>query len=406
MDPSTSSGGSASLTVHQLLRQFSPAYLQRFGDSVPLRQRQGLQRLLRCRTPELGGQLFACRPCERFAFRYHSCQDRHCPQCGQTDADQWLARQRARLLFQVPYFLVTFTIPEALRAWMRSHPTLAYDLLFAASAQALQDLAQNPRRLGAQLGMLGVLHTWTRQLIYHPHLHYLVPGGGLSADGRAWVPTRRPTYLFNAFALADRCRALFAEKLRAQDPEACARVPRKVWKQRWVTDVAPAGSGQNALRYLSRYIFKTATGNRKLEPLPDGRIRWPYRNSRSGQQAHVALTPHEFIRRFLQHILPQGYHRVRCFGWLHPAAKVRANRVRALLKTAPLLTPAEQQAWLPPPQEPEEFDPPEPLAPLAQSAAAARSAPCCPNCRLAMTLVASWKPGRAPPILLARAPST
>ena len=405
MTPAPPPGEGGSLTVHQLLQAFGPDYLQQFGKTMPGRQREVLERILRCRTPALGGQLFACEPCGRYAWRYHSCNDRHCPLCGQTDGDEWLARQQARLLLPVPYFLVTFTVPEALRTWIRSHPQRGYDLLFAASAQALQDLAQNPKWLGAQLGMLGVLHTWSRQLLYHPHIHYLIPGGGLSLDGRTWVPLPQADYLFNAFALADRCRNLFAAQLQAQAPDEYAQLPRKIWKQRWVTDVRAVGSGEAALRYLSRYIFKTATGNRTIERLPNGRIRWPYRDYETRQAAQVDLTPTEFIRRYLQHVLPKGYHRVRCFGWLHPAARVRANRVRALLGTAPVLTPAEQAAWQPPPGDEEFLEAPEPANPASAAApAASHSAPCCPGCQRTMVLVAAWKPGRAPPVLPRKIP--
>jgi hypothetical protein len=186
---STTGDGGDSPTVHQLLRQLVPDYLQQFGAAIPERHRQVLKKMLKCRTQVLGGQLFQCPDCPGFLYRYHSCNDRHCPQCGQTDADDWLARRRARLLLPAPYFLVTFTVPEELRMFIRSQQQTALNLLFASSAQALQDLAANPRRLGAQLGMLGVLHTWSRTLIFHPHIHYLIPGGGLSADGRRWVPT-------------------------------------------------------------------------------------------------------------------------------------------------------------------------------------------------------------------------
>jgi len=155
----------------------------------------------------------------------------------------------------VNYFLVTFTVPEGLRRWIRSHPRLGYDLLLAASSQALQDLAQNPKRLGATLGLLGVLHTWTRTLEYHPHVHYLVPGGGLSLDQRQWIASR-PRFLLPVKALSDRCRTLFREALQKQLPEALADLPPEVWQQRWVVHSAATGSGQNALRYLSRYELK------------------------------------------------------------------------------------------------------------------------------------------------------
>jgi len=385
MSAATGDGGEK-LTVHQLLGRLAPDYRKRFGSAMPSRHREVLKKILACRTAALGGQIFQCPKCPGFHYRYYSCNDRHCPQCGQPDADAWLVRQQGRLLLPVPYFLVTFTVPEALRRFIRSHSQIALDLLFAGSAQALQDLARNPRRLGADLGFLGVLHTWSRTLIYHPHIHYLVPGGGLSPDGRQWVAAR-PNFLLPVKALGAHLRTLFKTRLQKDHPQLYAQVPAKVWQRHWNVDSRAAGSGQNALRYLARYIFKTATGNRPLERRADGRVRWSYRESQTGQPASLWLEPLEFMGRFLQHILPRGFARVRTFGWLHPAAKVRANRVRALLRQAPVLTAAEKEAW----QLPAEPD----VEPAASPTPVASAAPLCPCCQQAMRRVGAWRPGTA-----------
>src|SRR6267143_2004071 len=388
-------GASAStVCFHELLVRQGPEYLQRFGLSMPARQRQVLERIRRCRSPALGGQLFACPDCGAHHYRYHSCTDRHCPLCGQTEADDWRARQESRLLLPTPYFLVTFTVPEPLRQWMRSHPKAGYDLLFETSAQALQDLAGHPKRLGGSLALLGILHTWSRSLLYHPHIHYLVPGGGLSLDQRQWVPATEK-FLLPVYPLSDHFRHLFYQGLQKHHPAVLRNWPRKIWKQRWVVHSQPVGSGQKALQYLSRYIFKTATGNRRLQLLPDGRVRWPYRHSATGQAAHQDLMPEELLRRFLQHVLPGGYHRVRLFGWFHPASRQKLNRVRALLKQSPLLTQFERETWQP---GEEIFEPVQPLPPQAAPP------PECPHCKKPMVLVASWRAGqflwaiaRAPP---------
>jgi hypothetical protein len=384
MNSATGDGGE-SLTVHQLLQKLAPDYRKRFGPSMPQRHRQVLKKILSCRTPALGGQLFQCPTCPVFDYRYHSCNDRHCPQCGQTDADDWLQRQRGRLLLPTPYFLATFTVPEALRMFIRSHQQIALDLLFAVSAQALQELARNPRRLGADLGMLGVLHTWSRTLIFHPHIHYLIPGGGLSPDGRQWRAAR-PKFLLPVKALGAHFRTLFKTRLQEEHSDLFAQVPAKVWQRPWIVDSRPAGSGENALRYLSRYVFKTATSNRKVQLLAEGKVRWTYRESKTGSDTSIKLDPLEFMGRFLQHILPRGFARVRTFGWLHPAAKVRGNRVRALLRQQPRLTPAEEQTWIPP-AEPE-------LALPGEETRVVCSAPLCPRCQQLMRLVGSWRAGQ------------
>jgi hypothetical protein len=391
MRAATGDGGER-LTVHQLLRRLAPAYLERFGAAMPGRQRQVLKKILSCRTPALGGQLFQCPACPGFHYQYHSCNDRHCPQCGQSDADAWLERQRARLLLPAPYFLVTFTVPEELRPCLRAHPQIGLDLLFAASAQALQDLAGNPRRLGAQLGLLGVLHTWSRTLIFHPHVHYLIPGGGLSPDGRRWVPARHQ-YLLHHTALGDRCRTRFKERLRKEHPALFAQVPARVWKRHWNVGAQAAGSGENALRYLARYVFKTATSNRAVSLRPDGKVRWPYRDRQTRRPAAIELEPLEWLRRFLQHILPPHFARVRTFGWLHPAARVRGNRVRALLREKPLLSAAEKQTWQPPADA-------EVAGPEVEPASAPQPAPphhhplLCPRCQKAMRRVGAWHAGQ------------
>jgi hypothetical protein len=268
---------------------------------------------------------------------------------------------------------------------------LGYELLFRASAQALQDLAQS--RLGATLGMLGVLHTWSRTLIHHPHIHFLVAGGGLSLDQRTWV-SAQPHFLLPVKALSDRCRNLFRQRLQKDAPEALRQIAAGVWQQRWVVHSAAVGSGEPALRYLSRYVFKTATGNRTLPVQPDGRLRWQYRDSTTRAWRHVDLAPFELLRRFLQHVLPRGFHRVRRFGWWHPGGRVKLNRVRALLRQAPVLSETERATWQPP-----ESDAPEPEDALP----ARHPSPLkCARCGGVLLLVERWRPGQRP---LGRAPA-
>ena len=378
----------------QVLTRWGPDYANTF-TAMPWRQREVLDKLLACRTPELGGSVYVCPDCGDPHYAYHSCNDRHCPQCGGDEAEAWLARQEQRLLLPVPYFLVTFTVPEGLRAWIRSHPQAGYDLLFATSAQAMQELAGNPKRLNGSLGMLGVLHTWSRTLIFHPHIHYLVPGGALSLDGRQWRRCSK-NYLLAVKALSIRFRTLMRAALEGEYPQAMKTIPARVWKQKWWVYSKAVGGGHKALRYLSRYIFKTATGNRLVSSRPSGKVRWPYRESNTGRPKHLDLEPFELIRRFLQHVLPKGYTRVRSFGWLHPAAKIKLNRVRALLRQRPVLTQAEMEAW----QSPQEW--PEP--PLVEKQASAETAPICRRCRVPMRWLGRWRAGQQPPSMPSRAP--
>lgn len=387
-------GSPGSMPFHEVLARWGPDYMNTF-PAMPWRQREVLDKLLACRTPALGGSLYVCPDCGDHHYAYHSCNDRHCPRCGGDETQAWLARQEGRLLLPVPYFLVTFTVPQELRDWIRSHPKKGYDMLFAASARAMQELAGNPKRLHGSLGMLGVLHTWSRTLIYHPHIHYLVPGGALSLDGRQW--RRCPqNYLLAVKALSLRFRTLMRAALEGEDPPAMQRIPARVWKQKWWVYSKAVGGGQHALRYLSRYIFKTATGDRRVAVRPEGKVRWPYRESNTGRPQHVDLEPTELIRRFLQHVLPKGYTRVRSFGWLHPAAKIKLNRVRALLRQKPVLTQAEMEAWQTPDQWPE--------PPLPEEESPAQSAPYCRQCQVLMRCLGRWRPGNDPPLPPPRGP--
>jgi hypothetical protein len=246
--------------------------------------------------------------------------------------------------------------------------------------------------------MLGVLHTWSRTLIFHPHVHYLIPGGGLSPDGRRWVPARNK-FLLHHDPLGDRFRNVFKERLLKEHPDLFKQVPAKVWKRHWNVGCQHAGSGENALRYLSRYVFKTATNNRIVTLLGEGKVRWPYRDSQTGRDTAIQLDPFEWMSRFLQHILPPYFTRVRTFGWLHPAAKVRANRVRALLGQPPVLSPAQQAAWHPTTDPPLDGPDDEPASAADTPDVPARScAPLCPRCRKVMRLVGTWKAGQMLPL--------
>lgn len=326
------------IELAEIVRRHGPEYLRRFGGRVPAAHRRALRALVRCRTPALGGHLYRCGECARTHFGWHSCHHRSCPKCGAADALAWRERQQRRLL-PVPYFLLTFTLPAELRTLCRSHPRLGYRLLFAESAAALQEIAASPRHLGAELGFLGVLHTWTRQLGYHPHVHYVVPGGGLRADGRKWRKCRTlrdgTPYLLPVQVLSRRFRARFAGALRGEAPELFREVPRAAWEKEWVVHSQPAGRGAEAIGYLSAYVQRTALSNPSLLADRGGRITFAYTESGTGARRTLSLDAMEFLRRVLSHVLPRGLHKVRTFGWLHPAARRRLCQVQTLL-AAPL----------------------------------------------------------------------
>lgn len=315
----------------EIFRLHGPQYRAKFGDKMLPSHQQVMRAIERCRTPALGGQVYFCEECEETEYVYHSCRNRHCPQCQNGNAQQWLEKQRG-LLLPVGYFLVTFTLPGDLRGVARSHQKLVYDLLFRTSAAAMQHLARDPRFVGGQLGMVGVLHTWGRNLSYHPHVHYLVPAGGLAPDGQTWLPARK-NFLLPVKALSRIFRAKFRDALRET---ACfADVPAAVWEQEWVVHCQPVGDGVSALKYLAPYIFRVAISNHRILKLDDRKVTFRYRTSDTGKLRTCTLPAEEFIRRFLQHVLPKGFVKVRYYGFLSSGCRQRLAALRQQLGSPP-----------------------------------------------------------------------
>ena len=332
------------IPLAQVLRRHWPAYERKFGARLLPSHRRAVQAIVSCRTPALGAQLFACS-CGQYQWVYHSCNHRACPRCGQADASQWLDRQRRRLL-PVPYYLVTFTVPEQLRPILRSNQKILYPLLIRESAGALCDVGLQHKDLGAQLGILAVLQTWARDLHYHPHVHCVVPGGGLSPDGLRWVRPKSPGFFLPQAVLAARLRSRLKHALQQDHPHLLAQIPSIAWHKDWVADVQPVGSGEPALKYLSAYVYRTALSSEKILADNSRGITFKYRDN-TGSDRTLTLTAERFLHRFLQHVLPAGLQRVRYFGWLSPAAKARFDRIRALLDAPQLPPPLPAPALVP-----------------------------------------------------------
>ena len=238
---------------------------------------------------------------EKSGFAYHSCNHRACPRCGQDDASVWLARQRARLL-PAPYFLVTFTVPAQLREPIRQAMKPWYGALLKESAGALQDLAADPKHFGAELGLTAMLQTWTRDLRYHPHVHLLVPGGGLTANRLRWVRVKAGGFLVPQVKLAARFKGRLKAWLK-QAPELFQQIPAKVWWRKWVVDVQAVGSGEAALKYLANYLCQPPLREHQLERDGAQGVTFRYRDNH-GTVQRATVSGMEFVRRFLQHVLP------------------------------------------------------------------------------------------------------
>jgi hypothetical protein len=326
------------LEVADILRAAGPEVCARLA--VLPSQKRALQAIQQCRTAALGGQVYGCEQCGALQYSYHSCGNRHCPKCHGQQTEQWLEKQRTRLL-PCPYYLLTFTVPSELRALARSEQKLIYGLLLSTAAASIQKLCADPKWLGAQPALLGVLHTWTRAMLYHPHVHFLVSAGGLSADGQSWLPAKNPKFLVPVRALSVIFRAKMRSALSAR--AVLRQVPATAWKQKWVVHAQHAGSGTKVLDYLGRYVFHIAISHSRLEALEEGQVTFRYHDNRSQQIKHLQLPVTEFIKRFLQHVLPKGLAKVRHYGL--DSAACRSRHAAAMV----LFQPAGSDSNTPPP---------------------------------------------------------
>lgn len=317
-----------------IFRRYGPEYIARFGENMLPSHRRAIRDITCCRTEVLGGHVVVCDHCQARDYAYHSCKNRACPKCHGNDTQKWLEKKRAELLETV-YFHVVFTLPAQLREIVRSHQETLYAILLRAAAYALLKLAGDPRYVGAKIGMLAVLHTWTNALIFHPHGHFLVPGGGVSADGRYWFSSRRD-FLVPVKALSPIFRAKFLEM--AQDALPCMKLPAEVWGKDWVVYAKPAVAGsEKVLQYLARYVHRIAITNNRILAIENDRVTFRYKQRLKRKKqwqtrwATMTLPAHQFMARFLQHVPPRGFHKVRYFGIWSPANRTLLQQVQLRL---------------------------------------------------------------------------
>lgn len=311
--------------ITEIFRNFAPEYLDRYGASMPKPHRKAIDAILTCRTQAHGLLYYECEACGEIHALYRSCGNRHCPACQNHKTRQWMARQIKR---QLPghHFMVTFTVPEQLRDVIRSHQKECYGMMFTASSQAMAELVAKGRWVGGETsGFFGVLHTWGRQLQYHPHIHYLVPGGAVSGDGKTWHPTSEGFLLPN-LALS----ALFRKKFKELMEKAglLHKVCPDIWYDGFNVDVQPAGTGQECIKYLTPYIFKVAISQSRIEKVEGREVTITYKEKGSRRVRRLKLDVIEFIRRYLQHVLPTGFMKVRYYGFMNPASSLSLETVR------------------------------------------------------------------------------
>jgi len=368
------------VTLGEIFRQYGPAYREKYGARMPVSHLKAMAAIENCRTEELGGHVYYCDACDEAHYSYHSCRNRHCPQCQNDAAQEWLEAQQ-QLLLPVPYFMVTFTLPAGLRSVTRSNPKLIYNILFRTSAAALQELAQDPRFVGGTIGMVGVLQTWTRDLQYHPHIHYVVPGGGLSADNQTWHSSRK-NFLVRVEPLSILFRAKFQAAMRKT--EVYSQVPTETWSQDWVVDCRPVGNGHAALKYIAPYIFRVALSNNRILKVQDDQVTFVYKDGNTKKTKRCTLPAEAFIRRFLQHVLPKGFVKIRHYGLFSPGNRHRLRQAQCLLGLSSAANP------LPPEDNAQE-------TPVSDEAATHREFHC-PQCGRLMRCIQTIRPrSRCPP---------
>ena len=316
------------IELAEVVRIHGPRYLEQFGDRMPGNHKRALFAIAACRTEAMGGHLEECdRHCGHFDYVYHSCKNRSCPKCHGADTQKWLAKRELEIL-PVPHFHLVFTLPSELREIVRGNQQTLYGALFDAAIAALTRLGLDRKYAGGQLGMVAVLHTWTRAKEYHPHLHLLVPGGALDKDG-VWRPARGK-FLAPVKALSPIFRAIFMKRAKKALPTVT--FPREVWEKDWVVFSRPTfKKTKKVLSYLSRYVYRVAIANNSIIALENDHVTFRYQNADTRQWKTMRLPAMEFLRRFLQHVLPKGLHKVRYFGFLHPANKVTLKRLQLLL---------------------------------------------------------------------------
>ena len=326
------------LEVADVIGRHGEAFLQKYGHWTTRQQRRALRAIQQCRTPALGGHIHECNRCGHRVVSYNSCRNRHCPKCQSLAKAKWLEARQEELL-PVTYYHVVFTLPDSLAHLALQNPRVIYNLLFRAVSETLLRIAADPKHLGARIGFFAVLHTWGQTLMLHPHLHCVVPAGGLAVDRLRWISCR-PRFFLPVRVLSCLFRGLFLHylnhayqqgKLLFDDeledlarPEAFARLLKKTRKKNWVVYAKkPFGGPQQVLDYLGRYTHRVAISNHRLLRLEDGRVTFSWKDYRdSAASKLMTLDALEFIRRFLLHILPQGFQKIRYFGFM-------ANRHRS-----------------------------------------------------------------------------
>jgi len=315
--------------ITRIVRRFAPRYLERYADRMLPGHRRALADLTACRTASMGAHVYNCDRCRQVHYVYHSCRNRVCPACQKASTRHWIAARKAELP-KVDYFHLVFTVPSELRRFIRSHQRLLINILFKAASRSLMLLTRDPKYIGAKIGIVAVLHTWSRAMVYHPHIHCIVSGGGYDPITGRWRRCH-PHYLVPVKALS----ALFRGKFMAYAKKAMPDVkfPDCVWDKPWVIHSKPAFFGTSKLlEYLGRYVRRVAITEKRIIEDDNNTVTFMYFDDRKKQKRKMPLDGIEFLRRYLQHVLPKGFHKVRYYGLFAPSNRCLLNDLKSSLE--------------------------------------------------------------------------
>ena len=313
------------MEMASIINQYYDVFIAKYAETALPGHLTALNAIRRCRTPDSGELYVRCPDCNHAQWQPLSCGHRNCPKCQNHITSQWIDRQQAKIL-PVPYFMVTFTLPYELRSLAWHHQKTVYSILFACTASTLKDFGLNPKNLGAQIGMSMVLHTHSRKLNHHPHMHAVVPGGGVDKSRRQWKK-KKGKYLFNKNAMAKVFRARFLAALNKAEFSIPKRVPKE-----WVVNCSYVGKGISALKYLSRYLYRGVISEKNIVSNQNGQVTFKYTESKTGKTRYRTLKGEDFLHLILQHVLPKGFRRVRDYGFLHSNAKSLLLLVQLVLQ--------------------------------------------------------------------------
>lgn len=321
------------LELADVVRRFIEPYKEQFGHLMLPSHHRALQDIAACMTEAMGGGRYQCHNCHEGFWSYHGCRNRSCPKCHGRQIADWLKHRSVEIL-PCNYFHVIATVPSELRSLFLRHQKTLYGLLMKITANAVRDLTAEKRYIGGEVGILAVLHTWTGQLHHHPHVHMMVTGGGVTDDGTFWhnAPNK---YLVPVRKLSPMIARRFALTLQNRHPDLFKQIPASVWKQPWCSYCKPYGAGKDAvLQYLARYVFRIAITNGRLISMDESHVTFRYKDHKTGRWNTERLEGVQFLRRFLFHVLPKGFHKVRYYGLWHPCKKERQAQARLLLELA------------------------------------------------------------------------